>query len=57
MAVAVTALMAPIVGFRAGLLVFQRSLLWCRAPGPVLTCVDGARVDRARRSNRCPYRP
>jgi hypothetical protein len=43
MAAAVTALMASIVGFGAGLSLFRRSLSWCRTCGSVLICADRAR--------------
>jgi hypothetical protein len=48
MVIAVMALL-PVVGvlsFLAGLLLFKRSLSWCRTCGSTLTCADCTRVGR-----------
>jgi hypothetical protein len=47
MDIALSALMASMVGFGAGLLLFRRSLSWCRTCGSVLSCADCARVGRS----------
>jgi hypothetical protein len=38
--IAVTAVVALLVGFLAGLLTFKRSLRWCRTCGLVLRCPE-----------------
>jgi hypothetical protein len=50
MGIALAALMASTVGFLAGMLVFKRSLVWCRRCGCVLACPDCARTGRPYRS-------
>jgi len=48
----IAALAASVLGFVAGLLVFKRSLMWCRDCGSVLTCSPCTGVARGRQPGR-----